>query len=244
MTAAVSVVIPWRDDHGHRRRVWDRLVAPWWQARHPDWQLVVGVHEGPGPWCKAAAVADGLNRADGTVLVLADADVLPVGVGDLAGLVASGATPWGQPHRRVVRLTAYGTARYAATGELPIRDIPPPPRTPPSGLELVEENHRATIGGGCVVLTRNLYDLTPLDPRFLGWGAEDSSWGKALTVVAGPPWRPGEHLWHLWHPAQARLSRSVGSVEGDALWRRYQTCTTPEAMLALIAEGQASTATA
>ncbi len=248
----VSVLIPYRDrgDNGGHRAAVLGFVEQWWAAEHPSWQLLRGFCR-DGPWVKADAVADGLCRADGDVLVVADADVLAPGVGPVASLVADGAVGWAMPHQRVHRLSEAATAGILRGAALPDPAFSPArrgPRTPPTGRPV--EQHPGVIGGGCVVLQRDLYRQAPLDPRFTGWGQEDLSWGRALTVLAGPPWRQPAPLWHLWHPPArrlapgeepapgeyTRLSRAIGSAQGRDLWRRYRAASTVEAITAILAE--------
>lgn len=243
---SVALVVPWRGGNPDRERACAWL-AGWWARTWPDWDLVMG--QAPdGPWCKAAAVADALTRTDADTLIVADADVYVPGIGQAVDMVTRKAVAWAMPHLRVYRLTAAGTARFTTTGKLP-----PPTRVRPArgsstlGEQMVAESHRGEIGGGCVVLPRALYQRAPMDPRFLGWGQEDQAWGRALTVLAGPPWRVNEPLWHLWHapptrvgpndpPGHTRVKRGVGNMAGRDLYRRYRAASTPADMRALLDE--------
>lgn len=215
MTA--SVVIPWRSDCPHRKAALAWTVERWRTAGYEP--LLGGVP--PGPWCKAAAVADALPRAAEAVLIVADADVWCDGVDDAVAAVLAGA-PWAIPHRKVRRLSQHATAGVLAGG--PLVD------------ELVQPAYTGFEGGGMVVLPRALYERAPLDHRFAGWGQEDEAWALALRALAGPPWRGEAPLWHLWHPPQARDSRRWGSPASRALHARYRTARTPEAMAALLGE--------
>lgn len=246
---SVSVLIPFRPDPTGYRGAVLTFVERWWAARHPSWQVVRGACQ-DGPWCKAAAVGDALCRAEGELVVVADADVIPLGVGASVELVARGGAGWSMPHQRVHRLSEAATALILRGAPLPDpAQSPRGVREPPTNRP-VEQMHRGEAGGGCVVLPRALYERAPLDPRFTGWGQEDASWGRALTVLAGPPWREPEPLWHLWHPPARRLSpgerpgpgeytrmsRSVGSLPGRDLWRRYRNASTVEAITAILGE--------
>jgi hypothetical protein len=220
----VSVLVPWRAAP-------DRL-APWaflrelWAARYPAWQIVEGDSE--GAWCKGAAVRDALTRASGSVLVVADADVWCDGVARAVEVVTSGVVAWAIPHYRLLRLTAPATADVLASGGWPTR------RTVTT---YAERPYPGRPGGGMVVLTRELYERVPIDPRFRGWGQEDESWALALGTLGGLPFRGVDDLWHLWHKPQARLNRKIGSVANDALHGRYvRARTRPERMRTLVAE--------
>jgi hypothetical protein len=222
----VSVLIPFRGDGGHRDAAYG-YVRAWWARQYPNWQVVDGACPG-GSWVKALAVADALTRADGDILVIADADVVCDGAGPAVGAVQAGA-PWAMPHRGVYRLTEAATARVLAGGSLPdLRER----------LErgTVAEQYAGVMGGGMTVLTRAAYERVPLDPRFRGWSGEDLGHGVALTVTLGPPARLHLPMWHLFHPHQPRESRSRGSAESWALWERYRAAATPLRMRALLDE--------
>lgn len=223
---AVSVLVPWRGGDDHRERAWAWL-ADRWAAEYPDWQVAVGTCS-TDEWRKALAVDDALQRADGEMLVLADADVW-IDPGALDRAVAElDDHPWVVPHHHVKRLSPHGTDTVLA-GATWIE----------AGLE-----HRGCYvgheGGGMVVLRRETYETCPLDPRFAGWGQEDDAWALALRTLVGRPWRGRADLWHLWHEPQPRLERKVGSMDGQRLWLRYRGLAEAgdhATMRALVAEG-------
>ena len=227
MTASVSVVVPYRGDgRNWRDKAW-QYVAAWWKTTHPTWQVVQGFSLA-GPWVKAHAVADGLRWADGDIVVIADADVIGDGFGEVAAKVDTGEAVWAMPHTWVCRLTQLATRRLYDGGQLPedrLRD-----------REQVMERHVAAPGGGLVIMRRSTYDATPMDPRFRGWGLEDVAWAHALHLMHGRGHRAEGTLWHMYHPAQERISRTVGNKESLALWRRYLTTRSKAGIAALLAE--------
>jgi hypothetical protein len=106
-----------------------------------------------------------------------------------------------------------------------------------AGLPLAQRPYRGYRGGGFVVAPRKTLIDIPIDPRFVGWGHEDSAWAWALMTLAGNPWRGTAPLVHLWHPPQERPSRRHGSAQSMELERRYQAAfEKPEAMSELIGE--------
>jgi hypothetical protein len=212
--ASVAVVVPWRPGDPHRHAAWD-----WLRPRY-RWPVVEGWCD--GEWCKAAAVADALDRTDAEVLVVADADVWTDGVGQALEAVAEG-WEWAVPHGDVHRLDRDATEAVVAGG--------------PFGGGLDEKPYPGHPGGGVVVLPRSIYEQCPLDPRFIGWGGEDDSWGTALRTMFGRPWRGEAPLWHLWHPPQPRMNRFVGSRESHNLAHRYRRAAhDPAAMRFLLSE--------
>ena len=232
LSVDVTVVVPWRGGCVWREQAWE-FVAGWWARHHPGWQVITTGEGGDpdGPWCKAAAVTAALPRADGEVLIVADADVVCAGMTEAVAEVASGRYPWAVPHYAVYRLTPQATEDVCAGDTFP--DV----RLPRSLLRgKVSEVHRGVAGGGLVVLPRKAWDRCPLDARFTGWGQEDLAWGWALTRILGSPWRGPYPLLHLWHPPQQRATRTQGSTESMRLWERYRRAYTAAAVAALLDE--------
>lgn len=217
----VSVIIPWRPEPGRERAyAWVRRR---WRERFPTWQLITG-RAPEGPWRKGLAVQDGLARATGSTIVVADADVWCDGIEAAVDQVAAGRARWAMPHTLVRRLTEAATEKVLA-GE-PLAE----------GLPTVE-THPGMAGGGIVVLHREVARGVPMDPHFEGWGQEDQAWALALETLAGPMWRGTADLVHLWHPPASRQSRQVGSPEGLARYRRYlEARDKPGEMRRLVAE--------
>jgi hypothetical protein len=218
------VIIPWASGNPcpHRAAALGWAAGRWVGA---GYDVVLGTTT--GPWCKAAAVADGLTRADGGIVVVADADCWSDGIAAAVDSVASGAS-WAMPHRRVHRLTHAATRRVLDGAE------------PDARMDVVQPPYAGWAGGGIVVVRREVYEQAPLDPRFVGWSGEDESWAHALTCLAGAAWRGVAPLWHLWHPPQERLSRRWGSQAARALASRYRSAAhEPSAMRDLIAEASA-----
>lgn len=214
---SVSVIVPWRPGCLDRESAWQHLQSIY-EVQHPSWQ-VVEARAPDGPWVKALALRPGFSQADGSVLVIADADVWCDGLLAAVRAVQSG-RPWAIPHDTVNRLDADATETWKQGGH---------PRP--------YEQYRGVEGGGFVVLPRDLALAVPPDPRFVGWGQEDECWALALHVLAGKPWRGTAPLWHLWHQPQPRQTRRRGSESNWGLRKRYYAARrNPRAMSALIAE--------
>lgn len=158
------------------------------------------------------------------VLVIADADVWTDELTVAIAAIHAG-EPWAVPHTLIHRLTLEASETLYAGG---------------CATDPCEKPYEGVIGGGIVIARRELLLEVPLDPRFVGWGQEDESWGAALRTLAGEPWRGGADLWHLWHPPQERLSRTRGSREGWNLRRRYlRARRDPELMREIVEEAKA-----
>lgn len=201
------VVIPWR--HADDRVPLLEFVTDWWEAHHPDWTVVLA--DSPGDWSKADAINRAVAQLDG-VVVVADADVWTDGIGPAVEAVEAG-EPWAVPHTHVNRLNRRAT-RAVLDGCSPGRFY--------YGDGLAERPYVGVVGGGMLAAPADALRAVPFDPRFVGWGQEDESWGMAATLELGRPWRARSPLWHLWHPAPERLNRRWGSPATRQLGRRYR----------------------
>jgi hypothetical protein len=213
-----TVVVPWLPGCPHRERAWA------WLRESYDYDFNVVEALGSEPWCKAAAVMPAVEAAPAGIVIVADADCFAPGIESAVRAVTCGAAEWAVPHRGVNRLTEASTEAFIAGADA-------------STLELDQRAYLGAEGGGVVVAHRDTLLRVPLDPRYVGWGQEDESWGMALHTLAGPCHRVKRPLIHLWHPPQERMERRFGSLEGKALHRRYCAATNnPDAMRALIEE--------
>lgn len=219
---AVSVIVPFRAGCPYRETAWGWVRASL-EATHPDWEIVVGSCP-DGPWRKALAVQDGIDRASGDRLVMHDADVW---IDNLNNAVASPERVI-VPHYGVWRLTEQESVRFMAGGDAPF-----------------EVTRKAYVGrpcGGALVFDRDAWDECPMDPRFAGWGQEDDSHNLAIGTLLGidlERTRLNNDLIHLWHPESPRIGvgSAFGSEASQALWKRYRDASGDvAAMRDLIAE--------
>lgn len=216
---SVAVIIPVGGEDPNRLESLE-WVTNRYKALHPDWEI----HHGrcDGEWSKGAAVADGVARTDADVLVIADGDSFVPDLAPAVRAVVNG-EPWVVPHEMVYRL-GRNTSRRVLDGANPVARRDGCDRHP----------YKGPPGGGIVVLSREAYETVGgIDPRFLGWGGEDVSFGWALRTLVGRERRFSDPLFHLWHPHAAPLLR--GSPESEALVARYEAATgIPRLMRALV----------
>lgn len=223
-----SVVVPFAPTDDHR-------IANWrWLRRRLSVLHDVEIIEAPGdyPWIKADAVADGIRRAAHELVVVMDADVVidPRTLNRAIAAVDAGA-PWVMPHYQVHRLTEDETAAVLTQD--------PSSEVSARGRHLERDPFPGCVGGGIVVTTKTAWERAPMDPRFVGWGYEDASWGMALNTLAGTCERLQADLVHLWHPEQP--SRPRRQEASAALWKDYQKANgVPARMSRVVAGGPAS----
>lgn len=186
-----AILIPWRPGCPHREAALTWVTGRYTAAGYT-------VHLGsppPGPWCKAKAIADAFTKTTEDVLVVADADVWTDGLP--AAIDGLERHTWAIPHLRVLRLSQDATAVLLRGGSPDLNDLD-------------NQQYWGTQGGGIVALHRTTWQDVPMDPRFVGWGGEDHSWGIALHHLAGRPWIGRADLIHLWHPPQLEAPQLRG----------------------------------
>jgi hypothetical protein len=97
------------------------------------------------------------------------------------------------------------------------------------------------------VVSRSAWiDSGGFDPRFSGWGYEDSALSLVLAEMGGG-WHPvhDEVLWHLWHPEQpSKVPGKMQSAnpEKNALVSRYRLAAKNGCALALRCEAESPAA--
>lgn len=222
---SAAVLIPFTSDEPWRIRARNHVAGRYEAA---GFEVVEGACA--GPWRKAVAVADAARRTSADVLVVADADCLCDGLAGAVEAVEGGAA-WAVPHLMVHRLDEAATEAVYAGAD------------PGTTVGRTQRPYKGFAGGGIVVLPRVVYDKVPMDPRFEGWGGEDSSWALALGCLIGKPTRLGHDLHHAWHPPADRMTRRWGSPLSRALEIGYTRAARTggrAAMAAIIAEARAA----
>lgn len=232
----VLVAIPWMGDDPFRRAALGWVTQRWVAAGYrPTLGMSIG-----DTWVKAEAVRSAIAGSTADILVITDADVWCDGVEDAIRSVRQGAI-WSRPHRLVWRLSPEST-RQVLAGATPQQGMELDPSDPMTRLPgRVNQGYGAVDGGGIIVVRRDIYEDVPLDPRYRGWGREDTSWALAVDRLHGGPVRHRHDLWHLYHPPQERLTRNCGSGDDDRLTQRYSQARTPEAMRRLVDEAKEAT---
>ena len=197
-----DVIIPWRAGCPYRKLNLDWIVNGLESFGH---NVILGELEPDQPWSKARAVQAGLAQSTTEHVVISDGDVWSGHLEQAVDMLAH--FPYSVPFHEVKRLSPQATGVALMTGDL--------------GGKLQQQAYRGVEGGGLLAISREHYERVPLDPRFVGWGQEDESWGMALSALLGKGWRHTEPLYHLWHPPQERQNRATGSEASRNLRNQY-----------------------
>lgn len=197
-----DVIIPWRAGCPYRQLNLDWLISG---LESFGYRVILGELEPDQPWSKARAVQAGLAQSTAEHIVISDGDVWSGFVEQAVDMLAE--FPYAVPFREVKRLTPEATGVALTTGNL--------------HGKLQQQAYNGVEGGGLLAISRENYERVPLDPRFVGWGQEDESWGMALLALLGKGWRGTEPLYHLWHPPQPRQNRATGSEASRNLRNQY-----------------------
>lgn len=201
---SVDVIIPWQPGCVYRQMNLAWTLSKWTMHGHTP---ILGELPTDEPFVKANAVAAGLAKSDADVIVITDGDLWVDEAIYAIEDVSAGVAPWIMPHIHINRMNPTATSRVLGGG--------------PVGLPLAQRPYRAVVGGGLLVLRRDVYEEAPLDPRFVGWGQEDESWGIALRCLHPTGRTERGELWHLWHPPADRRNRRTGSDQSVRLRNRY-----------------------
>lgn len=195
----VSVLVPRRSEEW-RDRLW-HYVEGVFLAMDLEWQLVVELDDGTGPFNRSALINRAAARAeDWEVAVILDADSIPDRDQLVDGVEAAALS--GQlvlPHSEFHSIDKASTRRILA-GEI----------APAQGATRWVLNDSKS---SCLCVGRDLWDdVGGFDENFLGWGFEDAAFYAACQAIGGLDRIPGP-VYHLWHPR---------SSEKDPHSRQYQ----------------------
>lgn len=203
----VEVAIPWRDTgSAERSAAWDWIRASW-AARHPDWGLVVGDHEGE-PFSIPAALNATIARTTADIIIVSSADGQVSADALRKAVEIAPSVPWVMPTDQLLRVSADFSARTLAS---PVNSTLPNTGT----------RRTCQLGWGVLVARREVFERVNYDERLdVAW--EDSCWGYAAAVLFGEPHRLSRVSTRLlWHPKMRRY-RLPGYDEATTRMTQYQ----------------------
>lgn len=196
----VVVLVPRRDDHGWRDRLWAYTRARLAED-HPDWPIHEGHHD-DGPFNRSAAINAAARQAgDWDVAVIVDSDTVAPALALRTGVEVAHALGYMvNCHDLRVMLNERATRRLIerrAATNVSWRKA-----------SWVERIWYESPSSG-VVVRRDLFDrVGGFDERFVGWGHEDSAFRIACETVTGAPMlRVAMDAYHLWHPESPEVDR-------------------------------------
>lgn len=235
----VVFLVPRRDDGGHRDKLWRHCKAKW-EAEHPDWPVVEGVHA-YGPFNRSAAIntaADIAGEWDVAIVIDSDVMVDPEQVREAVRRAQeTGHVIWAFNER--LGISEFGTKRVLEGHPVEDRHV---------------ETRHAVSWSMCFAVPRSAWEtLGGFDERFQGWGWEDMAWkSSVLTLIQDDDWN--EHhvegpVVHLWHPrsderAEVRLPGGWIKItpeylDNTVLGRRYMDAAGDPAAIRRLIDGAA-----
>lgn len=210
----VVFLVPRREDHGWRDRLWTVARARW-ERLFPDIPIVEGYHT-EGPWNRAAAVNLAAREAgEWDIAIVIDADVMlprqqvseAIETAARTGRVTWAHTGWRE-------LTREATDRLLAD--------PEPYMGPDLAVTAAQIRKETPISWSCcMAVPRAVWDaLGGMDERFQGWGGEDTAFAAAVQGLHGWERVPGV-VTNLWHDPSGRQPRTREYVANMRLRDRY-----------------------
>ena len=194
MAARTVLLVPRRNDGGHRDELWKHARARW-ERYFPDIPVVEG-HHVEGPFNRSAAINTAARLAGAwDIGIVIDSDVL-LKVSQVRAAIERAATTgkvtWG--HRRWRGISEDWTRRLIE------KDIDLGPELDAQDIDVLIERTNPLSWSCCIVIPRGVWDdMGGFDERFVGWGFEDMAFKSAVQGLYGWERVEGDVI-HLWHP--------------------------------------------
>jgi hypothetical protein len=243
----LSVIVPFRDDGEFRTAAWEWLERFWMHhlpERGHDWlsvEIVMGSDD-EWPFSKAIAVNNAAQVARGKVLAIMDADcymdpaVIQTVALNLVESIEDGRRDWYIPFNKLYRLSR--RASEEVMDRDPHADFKDPALGPGSIDNDGAEGYGHQFGALCLMMPREAFwEVGGMDPRFRGWGGEDSSFMKSLDTLWGLHQITDNNAYHLWHDRPGEnfeTRRWVGQVTTNVnirLAQRYNRANFDQSMM-------------
>jgi predicted glycosyltransferase involved in capsule biosynthesis len=188
----ISLLIPFRNT-GDRQLQFEWLQKRW-EKLFPEAEIIISEDDGKDPFSKTIAVNNAYKKATSDILAIVDADVWvdPKILIKAAEDIRNKKAVWVQPCDTVYRINKAMTFN--------IVDF-----TPDSPFPLIrpeEHTERITpVVGLVAVFRREQFEYVGgMDPRFRGWGWEDTAFNSMLNRIYGKSTSQNNIVYHLWHP--------------------------------------------
>jgi len=176
----------------------------YWRSELPHAEIIIGKSRSK-VFCKGEALNHCLNKSNGKVLVVLDADAYMPGhiINRCANRILEELDHglWYVPYRHLYRLTQEITDLVIHSNpEYPFR-IPVPP--PDCWIENQGDisKYGSRYGAMITIFPREaIRTIKCFDERFKGWGGEDIALLRALDTLYGKHKTTRNAVFHLWHP--------------------------------------------
>ncbi len=242
----ISLLVPFRNDMEERVRIWHWL-RKYWKHHLPHAEIIQGHYTGY-PFSKAAAVNHAAKHARGRIFVIVDADtyldsdIVQYCADQIDNAVGAGDRKWFIPYRSLYRLRRRRTEKLIKSDPEFDYQIPHPP--PPGWVEPGNSSDYGHPYGALIqIVPREAFKLVHgFDPRFCGWGSEDSSFLRAVDTLYCQHENTQNDVIHLWHVRPGvdwKSRRWVGQSiqQNSRLAQRYANATgEPSFMRGLVDE--------
>jgi len=221
----ISILVPFHsnDPHNQRAKNWAWLHR-YWRKQLPGAEIIIGVDEEAGPntpFSKSCAINNAASRASGDIFVIVDADgYVPISTvlhcaEEIRKARCLHKRLWFVPYRHFYRLTEAATEKV-------LRSDPAHPysfgKRPSEDDVLNMCDFNGTSGSAVGHWYGALIQILPAeafeivggwDPRFRGWGGEDSSAMRATDTLYWPHKTIPGPVFHLWHPFKMVQSTNI-----------------------------------
>jgi hypothetical protein len=243
----ISLLVPFRDDGGHRAKLWAWL-RQYYLAHLHSVEIIEG-HDNGVPFSKSTAVNDAAERARGHIFVILDADAymdaraLQKCADAIDKATRSGKRLWYMPYNELYRLDREATDDLLATDPRLPYTVPSPP---PMSWRISEDDSHAyghRFGAMVQMMPRTaFFKVGGMDERMRGWGSEDISMLRALDCLYCQHEVVDDDVMHFWHarpgpdPA-SRFWHGQSFPANSRLAQRYALAVAePDFMRTLVAE--------
>lgn len=187
----VSVIIPWRSDHGERERIFNWIIERWKKIyTFPCIEIIYG-DSGDEIFNRGKSRNILADAATTDLLIFADGDTIPTKAYIDQAILIARYNQWAIAYDVERYYNLSSTASEVLLSGKPFACIPEP----------IEGNydHKITSFSGMFVILKEDFNNVRYDERFTGWGHEDVAFFIKATAILGDPKRVQGFVSHLYH---------------------------------------------